>query len=167
MKALNDRRIPTYGAVAAGLLVAAFVFVLAFKSLQMAPAGPTTGGTTAPPATACGPTPCANLQGYQLHITNVVINGDLVSMQLIFRNSSNSTHASPEDLQLIDSKRHTSGLVTGPPGCNTYSRHEFNKGAVFGPISVCFRVSSTAPPLTLRWSPDFGFVCCQTDIKIA
>jgi hypothetical protein len=31
---------------------------------------------------------------------------------------------------------------------------------------VCFEVSTTAPPLVLRWSPDFGF-CCRTDIKLS
>ena len=167
MNALTDRRILTYGAVAAGLLVATFVFVLAFKSMQVAPSSPTTATGRSTASAGCSPTPCADLRGYQLRISNVAINGDLVSMQLIFRNSSSSTHASPEDLQLVDSKNHSSGLVTGSPGCNTWSRHEFNKGAVFGPIDVCFRVSTTTAPLTLRWSPDFGLSCCQTDIKIA
>ncbi len=31
---------------------------------------------------------------------------------------------------------------------------------------VCFKAGTSAPPLVLRWSPDFGFVCCRTDIKL-
>ena len=150
----------------AGLLVAAIVAVAAFQSLEITPQGPTIG-TGVPAAGNCGPTPCADVRGYQLHITNVVMTDNLVSMQVIFRNSSSSTHASPEDLELIDSKQHTSGLVTDSAGCHTWSRHEFANGEVFGPIDVCFRVSTTTAPLTLRWSPDFGLSCCQTDIKIA
>jgi hypothetical protein len=42
----------------------------------------------------------------------------------------------------------------------------FNNGQVFRPLDICFRVSTAASPLTLRWSPDFGFFCCQTDIAI-
>jgi hypothetical protein len=107
------------------------------------------------------------VQGYSLHISNVQISGQLVSMQVTFRNSSASTHASPADLTLIDSSHHASGLITGPPGCSTWARHEFNNGEVFGPIYICFEVSTTASPLTLQWSPDFGFFCCQTGIIIA
>jgi hypothetical protein len=94
------------------------------------------------------------------------VTGDVVSMLVVFKNSSDSTHASPEDLQLIDSKQNTSALITNSPGCNTWNRHEFNNGAQFGPVNVCFRVSSTAAPLVLRWSPDFGLFCCRADIKL-
>jgi hypothetical protein len=88
-------------------------------------------------------------------------------MQVTFKNSSSATHASPEDLRLIDSTLHSSGLVTDAPGCQTWSRHEFSNGATFGPTNVCFRVTAAAPPLVLRWSPDFGFFCCQSDIKLS
>jgi hypothetical protein len=166
-----NRRWLAYGGVGAGLVVAAIVAVIAFQSLevplQSAPAG---GGDTSNPsasASGCSPTPCADVQGYTLHISQVQVTGNLVSMQVIFRNSSDSTHASPEDLRLVDSKHNSSGIITGPPGCSTWDRHEFNNGAVFGPIYVCFRVTSTESPLTLQWSPDFGFFCCQTDILIA
>jgi hypothetical protein len=87
-------------------------------------------------------------------------------MKVKFRNSSTSTHSSPEDLQLIDSSRHSSGLVTDATGCNTWTRHEFNNGATFGPVSVCFRISSANRPFIMRWSPDLGLFCCETDIKI-
>jgi hypothetical protein len=87
-------------------------------------------------------------------------------MTVKFRNSSAATHASPEDLQLIDASRHASGLVTDSPGCKTWTRHEFNNGAMFGPIDVCFRVNNATPPFTLRWSPDLGLFCCETNITI-
>lgn len=152
------------GAVAVGLLVAAIVAVAAFMSLQAPFQSPT--ATSPVPALACSPAPCANLQGYTLWVSNVLVNGAVVSMQVAFKNSSDSTHASPEDLQLVDSKQHVSALVTDSPGCTTWDRHVFNNGAQFGPETVCFRVSSPAPPLVLRWSPDFGLFCCRTDIKL-
>jgi hypothetical protein len=164
------RRWLAYGGIGAGLVVAAIVAVLAYQSLQVPFDNAGSGGgaaSTPAEATGCSPTPCADVQGYLLHISNVQVSGNLVSMQVTFRNSSDSTHASPQDLTLIDSNRHSSGLITGPPGCSTWDRHEFNNGEVFGPIGICFRVSTAAPPLTLRWSPDFGFLCCQTDIVIS
>jgi hypothetical protein len=157
-------RLVKYGAVGAGLVVAAVVAVAAFMSMQTPFQGPT--ATSPVPALACAPAPCANLQGYTLWVSNLSVNGDVVSMQVLFLNSSDSTHASPEDLQLIDSKQQASSLITDSPGCKTWDRHVFNNGAKFGPVTVCFRVSTPAPPLVLRWSPDFGFFCCRTDIKL-
>jgi hypothetical protein len=87
-------------------------------------------------------------------------------MEVTFKNSSGATHASPEDLQLIDSKLHSSDLVTDASGCQTWDRHEFRNGALFGPLNLCFRVNTAGPPLVLRWSPDLGFMCCQTDIQL-
>ena len=87
-------------------------------------------------------------------------------MQVKFRNSSPSTHASPEDLQLIDASRHVSGLVTDAPNCSSWARHEFSHGATFGPMNICFRVINAARPFILRWSPDLGLFCCETDIKL-
>jgi hypothetical protein len=157
------RRLLTFGAVLAGLVVAATVALAAFGALQLAPKS-SGGGGLAPEN--CAPGPCADVQGFTLWVTNVQVNGDLVAMTVRFRNSSAATHASPEDLQLIDASRRTSGLVTDSPGCKTWTRHEFNNGATFGPIDVCFRVNSATPPFILRWSPDLGLFCCETDIKI-
>jgi hypothetical protein len=156
------RRLVTFGAVAIGLLVAAGVGVTAYRSLH-APA-PASGGTLTPEN--CSPGPCADVQGFTLWLSDINVNGDLVTMQVKFRNSSPSTHASPEDLQLIDASRHTSGLVTDAAGCKTWTRKEFNNGATFGPIPVCFRISSAARPFVLRWSPDLGLFCCEKDINI-
>jgi hypothetical protein len=157
-------RLLKYGALAAGLLVAAVVAVAAFMSMQTSFQSP--AASTPMPARACSPAPCANLQGYTLWVSNLAVSGDVVSMQIVFKNSSDSTHASPEDLQLFDSTNHGSKLITDSPGCKTWDRHEFNNGAQFGPITVCFRVSSTAAPLVLHWTPDFGFFCCSTSIKL-
>ncbi len=153
-----------FGALAAGLLVAAVVAVAAFMSMQTTFQSPTQSSPV--PALACSPAPCAKLQGYTLWVTNLNVTGNVVSMQVMFLNSSDSTHASPEDLQLIDSKQQASGLITDSPGCTTWDRHVFNNGAKFGPVTVCFRVKVPAPPLVLRWSPDFGLFCCRTDIKL-
>jgi hypothetical protein len=51
-------------------------------------------------------------------------------------------------------------------GCSHWSRTEFANGAKLGPLTICFHPVSTAAPLSLRWSPDFGFFCCQADLKI-
>ncbi len=157
-------RLVKYGALSAGLLVAAVVAVAAFMSMQTPFQSPTASSPV--PVLACSPAPCANVQGYTLWVTNLTVHGDVVSMQVVFRNSSDSTHASPEDLQLIDSKQQASGLIVDSPGCKTWDRHVFNNGAQFGPLTVCFRVSAPAPPLVLRWSPDFGLFCCRANIKL-
>jgi hypothetical protein len=162
--ALVPKRWLKFGALGAALLVVAVVAVAAFMSLQTPFQSPTSRSPV--PAVACSPAPCANVQGYTLWVTNVSINGNVVSMQVMFLNASDSTHASPEDLQLVDSRHQASGLITDSAGCVTWARHEFNHGAKFGPLNVCFRVSAPAPPLVLRWSPDFGLFCCRTDIKL-
>ena len=159
------KRLLTYGAIGAGLAIVATVAVAAFGSLQVpfvsAPV------TSPVPALGCTPAPCADLQGYTLWVTDLNSQDNVVTMRITFRNSSDSTHAAAADLELIDSQRHTSSPIFAVPGCTLWSRHEFSHGATFGPLTVCFRATTTAPPLVLRWSPDFGFVCCQTDIKLS
>ena len=162
---LTKRRMLTFGAVAAALLVVVLVGIAAFLAMQVSFQPPTTSDAT--PAVNCSPAPCADVQGYTLWVSNLQVQGNLVRMQVNFKNSSDATHASPEDLEIIDSKLHTSGLVTDAPGCQTWDRHEFNNGALFGPMTVCFRVTTSDPPLVLRWSPDLGLICCHTDIKLA
>lgn len=143
----------------------AIVGVAAYESLQVPFQGPTVSSPV--PALGCTPAPCADLHGYTLWVTNLDMQGDLVTMRITFRNSSDSTHAAPADLTLINSKGQSSDPIFDAPGCTAWSRHEFSHGATYGPLVVCFRVSASSPPLILRWSPDFGFVCCQTDIKIS
>ena len=154
-----------WGAVAAALLMVLVVAGAAFLAMQVTFHSQALSSPV--PALNCSPAPCADVQDYTLWVSNLKVDGDLVSMQIAFKNSSSATHASPEDLQLIDSKHHASGLITDASRCHTWSRHEFNNGATFGPLNVCFRVSAAAPPLVLRWSPDFGLFCCSTDIKVA
>ena len=157
------RRLLTDAAVFVALVAAGIVALIAYESLQAQPAA-TTNGNLKP--ASCAPEPCANVQGYRLWVSNVQVQGELVTMNLRFQNSSASTHASPEDVQLIDRSNHSSGLVTGSAQCNTWTRHEFSNGATFGPVAVCFKLTNPAPPFTLRWSPDLGLICCQTDITI-
>ncbi|MEO9048319.1 MAG: hypothetical protein ABI334_01725 [Candidatus Dormiibacterota bacterium] len=156
------RRLLTYGGVLAGLLIATVVAYLAFAALHLAPQVPGNGGVTE----ICSPGPCADIQGYTLWVSNVQVTANLVTMTVKFKNSSPSTHASPEDLQLIDAGRHTAGITTDTTGCNTWTRHEFNNGATFGPINICFRVFNATPPFILHWTPDLGVFCCDTDIKL-
>lgn len=158
-----SRRLLTASGIVAGMLAAAIVAVVAFASLK-APQLVAPNASLTPEN--CSPGPCANVQGFTLWVSNVRVDGDLVRMQVRFKNSSVSTHAAPEDMQLIDASRHSSGLVTGVTGCNTWTRHEFSGGATFGPIDVCFRANNSTPPFILRWAPDLGLFCCETDITI-
>jgi hypothetical protein len=160
-----SRRLLSYGGIAVVALVLGTIAVLAYQSLQVPYQAPT-ASSPLPAAGGCTPAPCADLRGYTLWVNNLAVTPDLVTMQVTFRNSSNSTHASPEDLTLIDSQHRPSPPIFDAAGCTSWSRHEFGHGAMYGPVTMCFRVASTAPPLVLRWSPDFGFVCCQTDIKL-
>jgi hypothetical protein len=149
--------------VLGGLALALSIGVLAFQSLKI-PLKPSDNTYVAPDN--CTPGPCANIQGFSLWISNVSVDGTLVKMQVKFQNSSRASDASPEDLQLIDSSRHASPLVTGVDDCKTWKRHEFNNGATFGPMLICFRVYNSTPPFILHWSPDLGAFCCETDIKL-
>ena len=160
-----NRGLVTYGAIGVAVLIVGTVAVLAYQSLQVPYQAPTVSSPR--PALGCTPAPCADLGGYTLWVTNLEAQDSLVTMQIMFRNSSDSTHAEPADLELIDSRGQSSRPVFDAPGCTPWSRHEFNHGATYGPVTVCFKPTSTAPPLVLRWSPDFGFVCCQTDIKLS
>lgn len=159
---LMVRRLLTVVAVGAGLIVAGIMVIAAFAALK----APISNALATPSPQSCSPAPCADVQGYRLWITNVQVQGGLVRMTLKFQNSSASTHAAPEDVELLDSGGHVSGIVTDATGCHTWSRHEFNNGATFGPIDVCFRIATLKPPLSLRWTPDLGFICCDTTISL-
>ena len=99
-------------------------------------------------------------------VGDVKIDSGLVSMTLTFRNSSNSTHADPSEIQLLDSAGHSTSAIHDAPSCTAWPRTEFNNGTQFGPVPECFRPSSTSPPLRLHWAPDFGLFCCETDITL-
>ncbi|HKV89164.1 MAG TPA: hypothetical protein VJT78_14310 [Candidatus Dormibacteraeota bacterium] len=155
----------TRAAIAAALLVAAAVAVFAFASMQ--PQVETSLGLASPSPGPCSPDPCRNEQGFVMWVSNVTVQGDLVRMRVMFKNSSNATHASPDDLSLIDHSNHTAGITTQGTDCNTWSRHEFNHGQTFGPVDICFQVTNTTAPFTLRWTPDFGFFCCDDSLSIS
>ena len=151
-----------------GFLVALVVAAVVAYSAYAALKSPLSTSTNAAQAgESCSPGPCANLSGYVLWVSNVHVDNSLVHMTVKFQNSSGSTHASPDDLQLIDAARQSSTPINDVSGCSTWSRHEFtSKGQTFGPIDICFRVANPTPPFTLKWSPDEGAFCCETDIKI-
>lgn len=157
------RRALTAIGVVAGLIVAALVAGAAYTALK-APLSTAPNSNLNPEN--CAPGPCANVNGYVLWISNVSVRNDLVHMTVKFQNSSAATHASPDDLQLIDADRRASTPVTGVSGCSTWSRHVFNDGETFGPVNICFKVNNATPPFILHWSPDLGEFCCQKDITI-
>jgi hypothetical protein len=151
-------------AVAAILLVvAAFVAMSAYQALH-APV-PVSNNSSLTPEN-CSPGPCVDVQGFTLWVADVKVDGNLVTMQVKFRNSSSATHASPEDLQLIDASRHATFPISDVAGCKTWARHEFNKGASFGPMNICFRVNNATRPFVLHWTPDLGPFCCETNLKL-
>lgn len=157
------RRLLTALGIVVGLIVAALVAGAAYTALK-APLTTQTNSNLNPEN--CAPGPCANLSGFQIWVSNVKVENDLVRMTVKFQNSSSATHASPEDLSLIDSGRRSGKLITDVTGCKTWTRHEFSGGAYFGPIDICFRVLSTTPPFILHWTPDMGAFCCEKDITI-
>jgi hypothetical protein len=158
------RRVLATLGVFAGLIVAAVVAAGAYTALKT-PLQASPNSNLAPEN--CSPGPCTDLHGYTIWVSNVRLDNDVVRMTVKFQNSSPSTHASPEDLQLIDQSRRSSVLITDTSGCNTWTRHEFiQKGEIFGPVDICFRLTNTTPPFLLRWSPDEGAFCCERDLKL-
>ena len=158
------RRLLVGTGVIGGLVAAAVIAYAAFVALK-SPLLPGTNNTSV--TETCSPGPCTNLNGYTLWVSNVHLVNDVVHMTVKFQNYSSSTHASPDDLQLIDASRRASTPLSGGSGCNTWTRHQFTKaGATFGPVDICFQVTNATPPFILRWSPDEGAFCCETDIRI-
>lgn len=159
------RRIVLVSAVVAGLAVAALVGAAAYQALKT-PLLVTNNSNLTPEN--CSPGPCADVKGFTLWVSDVKFDGDLVTMTVKFRNSSTATHASPEDLQLIDASRHSSIPINDVEGsCKSWTRHEFRNGATFGPLDICFRVTNTTRPYILHWTPDLGPFCCETSLKIS
>jgi len=156
------RLLITLGVVVA-LIVAAVVAGAAYTALK---SPLSLQSTTNLPPENCSPGPCYDMQGYTIWISNVSVDNDIVRMTVKFKNSSPSTHAAPEDLTLIDAERRQGGPVTDAPNCKTFARTDFNGGATFGPVDVCFRVTDSTPPFILHWSPDLGAFCCETNITI-
>jgi hypothetical protein len=158
------RRALTLFGVFAGLIVAALIAGGAYMALK-APLSTTPNSNLAPET--CSPGPCANVNGYTIWISKVRVQNDLVRLTVKFQNSSVATHASAEDLTLIDGSRRSSiPIVDAASGCTTFTRHEFSGGAFFGPVDICFRVTNPNPPFTLQWTPDLGAFCCERDITI-
>ena len=157
------RRLLTLLGVFAGLIAAALVAGAAYMALKM-PLATQPNSSLSPEN--CSPGPCTTLNGYTLWISNVRVQNDIVRMTVKFQNSSAATHASPEDLTLIDAGRRSSIPIADAPNCKSFARHVFNQGAVFGPVDLCFRVSNSNPPFILHWTPDLGAFCCEKDITL-
>lgn len=156
------RLLITLGVVVA-LIVAAVIAGAAYTALK-APLSVSSQTPLTPEN--CSPGPCTDIQGYTIWISNVHLDSDVVHMTVKFKNSSTATHAAPEDLTLIDSERRQGQPIGDSPGCKVFARTDFNHGASFGPVDVCFRVVNTTPPWILHWSPDVGAFCCQRDLTI-
>jgi hypothetical protein len=158
------RRFAVPALVAAFLVVLAAVGIAAYEAEM--PAGSTvTGGSTSTSA-ACSPQPCASVQGYDLWISDLSTGPRLVTMTVRFRNASSSTHADPADFELVDTAGRTSRPYYDSGACPHWPRTEFANGATRGPFPICFQPVSVSPPLRLRWTPDLGFACCETFIRL-
>jgi hypothetical protein len=152
-------RLALFGAGGASL---ALLGTLAFIALAQ---GVAPGGSVVK-SLACSPQPCLDVRDYTMWVSNVTVDAQIFRMNVTFRNSSPATHASREDLQLVDAEKQLSPAVQDAPGCTRRSRTELNNGAKLGPLTICFRPASTASPLTLRWTPDMGMICCEADLKV-
>ena len=160
---MTRNRILRYAAIGGGLALVLGIAVAAFVSLRVPfDTAPNAEASTGP----CAPQPCANVRGYIIWVSDLKIDGGLVSMQLRFQNSSAATHADPADISLIDSQKSDHVPVYDAPGCTHWPRTEFANGASFGPVPECFRPLSTSRPLGLRWTPDFGPFCCEIVIGL-
>jgi hypothetical protein len=146
---------------AAGGVLLAILAVVAFIALARGIA-PVSEASSLP----CSPQPCLDVQDYTMWVSNVRDADGVVRMDVTFRNSSAATHASPEDLQLVDANKQTATAIQNVAGCSHWSRTEFSNGARLGPLTICFRPQSTASPLTVRWTPDLGLICCEANLKI-
>jgi len=146
----------------AGGFLIVMLAVLAFTAMARG-VTPLSSGVQSLP---CSPTPCLDVQDYTMWVSKVTEANGVVRMDVAFRNSSAATHASPEDLQLVDAGKQLWPAIQDAAGCAHWSRTEFSNGAKFGPLTVCFRPRSTASPLTLHWTPDMGLLCCEADLKI-
>src|SRR5438132_11219832 len=91
------RLIVTSLGIVAGVIAASLVAAAAYTALKT-PLSTKPNSNLAPEN--CSPGPCANLKEYKIWISDVHVENDLVRMTVRFQNSSVSTHASPEDLQL-------------------------------------------------------------------
>jgi len=160
---VTTKRLLQYLAIGVGAVLVLGVAVAAFVAMK----APLRLPTAAPSTLPCTPQPCANVRGFTLWVSDVKIEGELVGMRLTFKNSSNSTHVDPTEIQLIESSGRPNQRVTDVSGCAAWPRAEFDNGALFGPVDECFRPSSTGPPLRLHWEPDFGPFCCETEILLA
>lgn len=159
---MDRRALLRYAGIGVAVVVLVTAAVAAFVSMQT----PFQLPTASPSSQPCSPQPCADIRGFILWVGGVKVDSGLVTMTLTFRNSSNSTHVDPSDIQLLDSAGHSSNAIHDAPSCAAWPRTDFNNGAQFGPVPECFRPSSTSPPLKLHWTPDFGFFCCETDITL-
>jgi len=157
------RRVLTALGVVVGLLVAALIAGASYTALKSPPS--TSPSSNLNPDN-CSPGPCTNLNGYTIWVSKVRVTNDIVHMTVKFQNSSVATHVAPDDLTLVDSGRHSGIPITGIAGCKSFARTNFNNGATFGPVDICFRVSNATPPFILHWTPDLGTFCCERDITI-
>src|SRR3989442_13667737 len=117
------RRIVTSLGIVAGVIAASLVAAAAYTALKT-PLSTSPNSNLTPEN--CSPGPCANLKEDKIWISDVHVENDLVRMTVRFQNSSTSTHASPEDLQLVDARRRASCLVTDPPTCASFMSHLLN-----------------------------------------
>src|SRR5260370_42257652 len=129
-------RLLRYGAISAAALVVLTLAVLAHRSLQLPSQAPPVASPL-PAAGGCTPAPCADLRGYTLWVSNLDVKPDLVTMQITFRNASNSSHAAPEDFVLIDAERQMLPAVFDATACTSRSRHDLCHGPASLPVTTC------------------------------
>ncbi len=119
----------------------------------------------------------ANLNGYELKVTEVVRNAPanefskpdagnhFVKVTVSFiNNSSDKQHPDTFCCKLKDSTGITHTSDYSATGCDLWEGVDIAKGAALGPRPVCFQAAGDPnAPLFLIWSPSFG----SSDVEIA
>ncbi|MDQ6691620.1 MAG: hypothetical protein M3Z13_02525 [Candidatus Dormibacteraeota bacterium] len=112
---------------------------------------------------ACSPSPCAAPHGFEADISNLVVAGGRLSMNVTFHNRTSNrnravsfNHTSPADFQLRMRTRQQLKPIFDNE-CPQWSELRIARGADAGPETLCFQATSLSGA-QLVWSPDLGLL---------
>lgn len=123
---------------------------------------------------ACAPSPCTTVQGFEADVSNLQTGTGLVSVDLTLRNKTaggfeavSYRHTSPADFQLNG----TDGVDRAPifnSDCPDWGVVQVQRGATAGPLRLCFEPPRVGLQGTvLLWDPDVGLFSHRVSIPIA
>lgn len=158
---LRNLAIGCAGLIAAVTLLAIFLLAVAGSGSQG-----TSGSSSRSPNPPCHPRPCAELEGFQLTVTEVNRNAAIadtraeagnhfVTMKVTLSNESRQKRtANPIDFKLRDAVGQEHGITLAAPPCEGWQAVDLIPGASVGPKLLCFQAAGDpSRPLVLIWSP--------------